>query len=537
MWVYKGESLRSRLVLPEETGFWLDYWLFLHAEETPPTWSVRPLGLQAVATEGLLCRGQGDAKLREQLATEVTSSAGLIQFLPRIPKPPSSSPTEKSDWKKNWQKEWMRWFETVIREYEHSEIISGLGRAIALALSSRNSYQASFLIRRLGAELGQHDWSRAQLFGVAKKNFCSAQAENSGTFDPDTLQQRIVATFVPTTRVSFVVRIPLVPAVVSRDVLKRFTRPKLCADQALTGEWVLRAVEITVEAVHSEEAAAKARASARGVIERLRLRHYIRTGIAGDAVVTRQDTAAVFNVRMPQPFWSSPQSFRRDIPGLPKNYPMIVAKLPEHERACWRAAQWHVSQAIATWGEDTHSAASEIWQALEAFAGVQEGGGWKAVLGFVSQYARLSVLEMARHIAIGVTQQTHAITSLGEACDWFWWNSEAGSADRWLKKITNPRSGLCYRNWMTPPLPLLLSDRNVGLLGVIFQEIRRNKPGSWVERRLVSDLRLLYALRNKVVHRGERIFGERAAMYLAQVGIELLFGVMQLRRDTVLTKM
>jgi hypothetical protein len=100
--------------------------------------------------------------------------------------------------------------------------------------------------------------------------------------------------------------------------------------------------------------------------------------------------------------------------------------------------------------------------------------------------------------------------------------------------VVNRYSPNCYQNWVAPPVPPFLSDSNIGILGLIFQRLRGGTRSSWVEKRLISDLRLLYALRNKVVHRGERIFGERAATYLGQVGIEMLFGVMRLRRDSVM---
>lgn len=529
MWVYKDESLRRRFALPEEIGFWVDYWLFLHSMDTPPTWNVRPLGLRGIASEALKCRGREDSVLRKQLAEEVINSAGLIPFLSHIPVSPSGPPIEKWEWKKNW----IRWFEAVVKQYDPAAIISDLAQAVASALASRNWYQAAFLIRRLAGELGQHDWSRAHLLGVAKRNFCDDSAPDGKNFDAGKLQQAISATFIRSERVTHLVHIPLAPAVVTQVVLKRFKHRKLFADRGPTGEQVLRAVEISVEAVHSEEAAAIARTSVRELIERLRLTYYIRTGVAGDAAVTRSDTGATFNAALPQPFWSSAQFFRRNIPRLPKDDPWLLSQLPDDECSRWRAAQWHLSQAIATWGEDSHTAASEVWQALEAFAGVRENG-WRGVLDFVSPYGPLSVIEMAEHVANGVTLQAREFKLLKQDCDWYRWNAKWSPVDSWFKNVVHRYSPNCYQNWVAPPVPPFLSDGNIGILGLIFQRLRGGTRSSWVEKRLISDLRLLYALRNKVVHRGERIFGERAATYLGQVGIEMLFGVMRLRRDSVM---
>ena len=35
MWVYGANTLDTRVALRGAAGFWLDYWLFLHADEHP----------------------------------------------------------------------------------------------------------------------------------------------------------------------------------------------------------------------------------------------------------------------------------------------------------------------------------------------------------------------------------------------------------------------------------------------------------------------------------------------------------------------
>jgi len=47
-----------------------------------------------------------------------------------------------------------------------------------------------------------------------------------------------------------------------------------------------------------------------------------------------------------------------------------------------------------------------------------------------------------------------------------------------------------------------------------------------METRLKDDLRLLYALRNKVVHSGERILPLQMAVHLGQIGAEVSFTMM-----------
>jgi len=50
-----------------------------------------------------------------------------------------------------------------------------------------------------------------------------------------------------------------------------------------------------------------------------------------------------------------------------------------------------------------------------------------------------------------------------------------------------------------------------------------------MERRLESDLQLLYGLRNAAVHRGRRVLGRSMTMYLGQLGAEILLSVMDTR--------
>ena len=71
MWVYVKESLRKRLELNPIIGFWLDYWLFLHMEETHPIWNARPLGLKITAQAALESNTRQSRALRLQLKREV----------------------------------------------------------------------------------------------------------------------------------------------------------------------------------------------------------------------------------------------------------------------------------------------------------------------------------------------------------------------------------------------------------------------------------------------------------------------------------
>lgn len=173
--------------------------------------------------------------------------------------------------------------------------------------------------------------------------------------------------------------------------------------------------------------------------------------------------------------------------------------MPAHDAARWGAARWHLSQAFAGWSEDVHSSAAKVWQGLEAFAPgntkplvrVQEVG-----VTYLSSACR----HMASHLKTTLSQQRQALVA-----------------------HTERNSGHPALDEFKPPL---LFDRDTGLLGVMSRRLRRPDSEAWMDTRLGSDLALLYALRNKVVHSGTRVLPDRMAAYLASVGAEIIFALM-----------
>src|SRR4051812_44082829 len=108
MWVYSGDSLEHRLKLDPLLGFWIDYWLFLHAYETHPIWCNRPLGLRAIALTALETQSSSQNRLlRKQLKIETNLVTKLVAYLRCVPTLPVDALNyEDSVWPANW----LKWF-------------------------------------------------------------------------------------------------------------------------------------------------------------------------------------------------------------------------------------------------------------------------------------------------------------------------------------------------------------------------------------------------------------------------------------------
>jgi hypothetical protein len=530
MWVYHADSLRSRLLLPEMVAYWVDYWLFLHSAETHPLWNVRPLGLRLIAETALGSGGVANFVLREQLSDEAIAAARLAPFLSDVSAPPTSNPLAGS----RWRPEWIRWFESLLRHGTREVLVFQLGSEIAAALQRKELGVANFLTRRLAAELADHEWSHRALFRLVKSNFCDswsiASREESTS---DAFASTMALAFADQPRTKHIVEIDVAPVRISRRVARDFKSRKLVVESSEDSETTLRRFVFEVDAAHSDEAAAVALESARELLERLRLTHYVRTHLVGDFKINSIDQGLQCSSQLPQPFWDNRGGFRRDVPRVPRRYQQLLRILPAEEKPRWRAAHWHISEALSTWSEDTHTAASHVWQALESFS-VLKGRGLEKVLPFVDEYIGAIVQEMGEHIANAVYRQRSALLDIGVTCDWYGWDKNRSSFHRWLSRVFDEHSNSYHKMWRTPPPPELLFDPIVGLLPVIRRKLNRPTDERWMEARAVSDLKLLYGVRNGVVHHGARMLGRRMAMYLGQAGLELLFTIMKVRAQPIL---
>jgi len=338
-------SLRQRLRLPEPLAYWVDYWLFLHAAETHSIWRVRPLGLRLIAKTALVDVPNTNAQLLRQLADEAIAAARITPFLPGIPVAPSSAPVQGS----RWHPEWMRWFETLLRPDTSSILLHDFAVALAEALETHDYTQASFITRRLAAELVEHEWSDRALFRIVKTNFCDANTME--VFSRAAFASLLVDAFSEPRGTKYRAAIELAPALVWPRFERILEKPRRLRVEVVDGgKTMLRGLTLEVTASHYDEAAAIALDELRDVLERLRLFHNVRTHAIGAIEVTRIDDSRIFTVDLPQPFWTAGSGRRRDVPHVPYYQLVRSHRLTPSEKTRWQAAQWHVSHSLAILG-------------------------------------------------------------------------------------------------------------------------------------------------------------------------------------------
>lgn len=526
MWVYKGDSLRNRLLLDPRLGYWLDYWLFLHSEETHPVWCVRPLSVRLIAQAALQSTGLKEATLRDQLAREAMASARLLSFLPKIPQMPSSGPTAHG----KWTREWLHWFETVLRLANPSSIVADMVTVIAQALAQDEYATANFLTRGLAGELAQRDWARNDAFMNVKRVFCDNGDFSLREFNATDFINSLNAVFCERPKSAFNVAFQLAPVGLTKAVARKCENgPRLLIESREDSDGVLVGVEIEVDASNVHEAAALGIEATRRLLEELRLLFYIRTHLCGSVRVSQVEQGLEVHVSLPQPFWKK-QHGRREVPRVPPDYSELLSTLHDEQRSRWQAAQWRWSQALSDWAEDTHTAASHVWQALEALSGP---GGLNTVLNLIPEFLAYAVRDMAVHLATRVALQSAEIRSLSHRCDWHPWDDTRFTLEEWLPLVLNAESFKFYGHWSLPVPPALLFHRKTGLIQIISRRLQVESSETWMDQRTECDLRLLYGLRNKVVHSGERVFGRRTASYLGQTGAEVLLGIMAIRGESI----
>lgn len=535
MWVYRGNSLRARLQLARPLGYWVDYWLFLHTEETQPVWASRPLGLRAMAEFALSRPNKKDRVFREQIADEVVAASRLYPFV-ALPKPPDQTPLNAGA----WDKAWLHWLAAVQSLFSKDELSAHLARALAASLSASDLERASFLTRRLAAELADQEWSDRVLYATVRKRFCDESPFKGTNFNESRFADELSSVLQSAVLKDYVVSIPVTPAHCSAVIAKQFAKKvedgSLELERTDDGRYVAKQVTVRVRAAHAGEATATALNVARRLIEDLRLKHYVLTRLSGVAQVTQVEPAFQFVMNLPGPFWYGGRGVRRDIPHLPHDFDGLATRLPLEQRSKWLAARSQLSQALGVWPEDPHAAASHVWQALEAFSSGMESG-WRSVGSLVPTYLHAAVREMGEHLARGVTNQQLQLREIGEPCDWWVFNARRASLDEWLKAVMSESSSSWYGRRCTPAQPDLLFSPKVGLLHVIWRRLHDERNVTWLDRRAIADVKLLYGLRNAQVHRGERLLTPRMAAYLARTGIEVLLTVMnedasRLREDS-----
>lgn len=472
-----------------------------------------------MAQAALESSGPEEKALRTQLAKELLAIGPLCRYLRTIRVHPSDAPLDKEGWSQPW-KEWLQ--ETA--QAESARIQSDFVTGIASALERNDLPGSNFLTRRFSAELGNTEWSNQQAFIAVKNTLCDSGRFTRSTFEPSQFADALAEVIKPLTKEAFTVVVDLVPVrVSSRDAktVPKHLRPIRKRNDS--GEHVLVAVEVDIDAPSADEAGSVALESVRKFLQGLRLIAYVRAHVSGAVKVVRRHDGAELWLSLPQPFWSG-TGFRRIVPRLPVRLDQFLARKPEPRRAHWLASMWHLSQAFADWGEDCHSAASQVWQALEAFCGLSSER-WRKVLKLIPEYINWTLPNMGEHIALGLALQACELRSVMPRCDWYVSRTRV-SFEAWLAYVMDSKSRHYYRKWKSPAYPRIAFDPRVGLLHVVGRKLRDRGVECWMEERLAADVQLLYGLRNAVVHRGHRVLNRRMASYLGQTGAELLLAVM-----------
>lgn len=534
MWVYRGASLPNRLQLTIGVGFWLDYWLLLHADETHPAWSCRPLGLNSIAHMALAIRESlHDRALHRQLKLELKHAAPLTAYLPDFAFPADVASLSNAG---TWSHEWIEWLESVLEKTREGKHVLTLLQALHTAMGANRFSDVAFLTRRLAAELADQGWSRRHLLSVVKAEFCDSGRFDGHTADSDMLEslQRILLAPSPK---GFVIQAQLAPVPIGRSARNAFARgpSKLLTTFDESGESLLTGLTCKVRAPHPEQAASEAIELFGRTVELLRLRYYIGTHIYGTLRVLREPDEEIGNAPLPQPFWE-PGSGRREVPQFPAQFDIFVKNFEPHVQNRWWAARWHLSQAFASWPESVHAAAAEVWQALEGFT---HGIGPRShkVVHLANSYLNGALPEAAEFLASRLTEQRRAMLMLlgdeRRPINWYCWNPKQITIGKWLDRVLQPKSPNYYGNWRAPIPPKVLFDHAVGLLPALDRRMRTPSQETWMDLRLRGDLELLYGLRNRIVHQGSRIFSTRMAEYLGRVGVELLVTIMNQSKGRV----
>ena len=346
---------------------------------------------------------------------------------------------------------------------------------------------------------------------------------------------------LPDYEADFSVTIPLASTPVSGRVRRQIIVPKtmqLLFGSQTEGGWLLIGVAYAIRTLHAEEAALEALSQTRTFLEHLRLRHYVLPQVSGDIQVTDETSGRVISVRPPEPFWK-PERGKREVLKIPPYFSRIGLALQERDRPRWSASLWHLSQAVARWQEDVHSAAAEVWQALEAF-GAEERGAIKKVDKVVYPYLREIAPDLLASLAHKFSLQCSILHSLmqksGSSSPWFYYDSKRwNTAEAWLSDVVNSHSPHYHGRWQNPEAPCLLFAPEYGRFYELHSMLATAPSISWPSDRLDRDIKLLYGLRNAVVHKGDRSMSENLAQYLGQVGMEVLLKAMATVRERTLT--
>jgi hypothetical protein len=524
MWIYRGAYLDRRLKLSEPLGLWLDYWLFLNNQETHSIWRRRPLGIRTLVGVALEANGPRDSDLREHLRREIFLQRNWLYLFPHL-LPPIDNETQIDGGP--WSNDWLTWFE-AISSARFDSIRERLLMEVCQALASANYSRACYFVRKTAELVADEGVPSNVFFENANKAIVGSNEFDSTCVGEERLRSAIFSAFYLPSPTAYQVQVSLAKTRVSRDVLRRTKMlDDFVVEEDELGLTHLIGLRFSIQARHPHEAATSVMDRVINALEILRLRFYIRSHVYGTVSVTNETTGVIHSVPIAQPFWSKANSVRA-VPKFPTFYERLLQALPKegqkHQLRRWNAAKWHLSSAFGEWAEDAHGSAAQVWYALECFIG-------KNTNTICKKYLKVLPQELARQLTecLFVQKKVIGAANYFNVKSWDTWAKDGVSIDDWLKNIMSPSYPRYYRRWEGPPISLLFDPR-IGLLQTLNRRINLGMPEVWMERRLLSDLKFLYALRNKLVHEGVRVFSRIAAEYFARLGLEILFAQMDAER-------
>jgi hypothetical protein len=505
-----------RLKLSAADGFLLDYWLFLHSNDTHSIWRARPMGSKFIASTTLSTIGSHRPALIRYLESELLGLRMLNDYFPE------HCPDDAPFINKALASSWKRWLSQSLTTSFREELFEAMVDAIAKATTNKNYSLICFLLRRIASELADEHLPAGSLISAALEGLLTGTLDRSGS---------LRAIFLPKQKRPYVVRFAVTKVSVPKlGRLGREKRTSYVFDGNIGEAKVLIGIRVRVQASDASQAVSLSTAMARDKLEHLRLRYYVDTSFCGPVEVEEEGSPAEKQtLPLNHPFWRMRPGLR-PVPMIPGDRRIVTRGLSSKEQPRWSAATWHISGALSRWSEDLQTSASEVWHALEAFA-----GGRKHIPSvIVDKYFQRLPWAMLAQIAMKVDAQRSKYFEWAAECDWYRWNSEDEDASQWAAKLLSPRSAVAVERWSRPVAPLVLYERTTGLLQPWHRSIRNGDVPTWARQRMAQDLSLLYAIRNAAVHEGVRIGNDEVAQYLSRLGLELLYDEMAERARSAL---
>jgi hypothetical protein len=527
MFVYSSRQLSTRLKLQDYDGFLLDYWLALHFEGTHPLLALRPIGVRTlteISGSGPDLNPKTDKVMISVIADELSKLKGINPHLP-IPIPEVAL----SD-KNGFTQAAKDWLADGRTRNELDRLPSSLLNAVSTSADKKQYPQIALVLRRLAAELAANNQSSWSLFRASKAIVDNAELQAS-------IASSITMLVANTQKTRYAVSFPIMPARAPASLRQMYKtkvenspdgaalrRHDLKQDNGLNFLTQLNFYDIF--ASDAEQAVHQGLEKVRDHLRWLRLRMNVQTSLSQYALAKPLACdQAPTRVPLPLLFWARDEE-RRLMRELP---PKFLESRPADEKAKWIGGLDHLSAAIYNWTDDPHSAASFVWQAIEAIS--LDSSGWKSnplQNSIVKGYLQSLWKELGYTIAIAITQQARALRSVVPKPRWHYYVASEGgrnawvqNLERWLANVCTPSSPHHYAKWHDPDAWVFISDQEIGLLPLLWR-LRHASSNNELADRLKNDLRLLYGLRNSLVHDGIRRGNQAFAMYLARVGIEIL---------------